>query len=190
MSVPIERAKSFEEAVAPYECTVYFTCLGMMGNPHDAQDCAQEAMLKAYKSFSGFRGDSKLSTWLYTIASRCCLDSLHNRKENLSLDSLREAGWERADPTPSPYLQLEASERSRLLRLAIGELSPMFRQAITLCDIQELSYEQAAEIIACPVGTIRSRLNRARMTLKKILKTNPELFSTNESLIDERRETV
>ena len=81
-------AQAFEAAVAPYERQVYFTCLRIMGNPQDAEDCAQEAMLKAYHAFAGFRGDSKASTWLYTIATRCCMDALRRRREVVSLDSL------------------------------------------------------------------------------------------------------
>ena len=76
MSIFRKDADAFEQAVAPYERQVYFTCLRMMGNRQDAEDCAQEAMLKAYKNFSSFRGDSKLSTWLYTIATRCCTVTL------------------------------------------------------------------------------------------------------------------
>ncbi|NLA53460.1 MAG: sigma-70 family RNA polymerase sigma factor [Clostridiales bacterium] len=190
MSLSADQAKSFEAAVAPFERQVFFTCLGMMGNSQDAQDCAQETMLKAYRSYGKFRGESKLSTWLYTIASRCCLDALNKNKEIVSLEALREKGWEKEDPAPSPYLQLEESERKHSLRRAISLLNSEQQQVIVLCDLQGLSYAEAAEIIDCPVGTVKSRLNRARIALKDILTAKTELFSANESLIDERRETL
>ena len=190
MSLITYGAKTFEDAVAPFEQQLYFICLGMMGNVQDAQDCAQEAMFKAFKHYSKFRREAKLSTWLYTIASRCCIDVLNKKRETVSLDKIREEGWEKEDSSPSPYFQLEEAERSHLLRLAISSLPCEQRQVIVLCDLQGLSYEQAAEIIECPLGTVRSRLNRARTALKNKLKKNTELFSTEESLIDERRETV
>ena len=190
MSLSADQAKSFEEAVSPFERQVFFTCLGMMGNTQDAQDCAQETMLKAYNNYSKFRGEAKLSTWLYTIASRCCLDALNKKKEIVSLEALREKGWEKEDPAPSPYLQMEETERKHSLRRAIAELNSEQRQVIVLCDIQSLTYAQAAEIIDCPIGTVRSRLSRARIELKNILTAKTELFSSNESLIDERRETL
>ena len=190
MSLSPEYTKSFEDAVAPYERQVFFTCLGIMGNPQDAQDCAQDTMLKAFKNYSKFRNEAKLSTWLYSIASRSCMDALRKRKDIVSLDQLYEAGWEKQALEPSPYLQMEESERNRLLRQAIESLPAEHRQVVVLCDMQGLTYVQAAEVINCPVGTVRSRLNRARLALKNKLSTNMELFSPEASLIDERRETV
>ena len=161
-----------------------------MCNVQDAQDCAQETMLKAFRGYSKFNWDAKLSTWLYTIASRCCLDALHKKKEIISLEALREKGWEKEDPAPSLYLQLEESERKHLLRLAISSLNNEHKQVIVLCDLQGISYTQASDIIGCPLGTVRSRLSRARSALKQILTVSTELFSANKSLIDERRETL
>lgn len=183
------KADSFEDAVKPFERQIYYTCLGMMGNPDDAQDCAQEAILKAYKNFSTFRGAAKFGTWLHTIAARCCLDALHKKNDVLSLETLREEGWEPTDNAPSLYVQFEEEERRQLLRKAIQKLTVEQKQVIVLCDLQGFSYIQTAEILNCPIGTVRSRLNRARISLKNILK-NTELFSTEDGLIDERRETV
>lgn len=182
-------AQAFEAAVAPYERQVYFTCLRIMGNPQDAEDCAQEAMLKAYHAYAGFRGDSKASTWLYTIATRCCMDALRRRREVVSLDSLREDGWEAQSEEPSPYLALEEGERKRLLGEAITHLPEEHRVVLTLCDLQGLSYEEAAGVIGCPLGTVRSRLNRARAGLRQALSAGGELFQDNLRPIDERRES-
>lgn len=189
MSIFRKNANAFEEAVAPYERQVYFTCLRMMGNVQDAEDCAQEAMLKAYKSFSSFRGESKLSTWLYTIASRCCMDALRARKEAVSLNELQEAGWEKEDESPSPYLQLEEAQRKEALQMAITHLPHDQRLTLVLCDLQGLSYEEAAQTMDCPAGTVKSRLSRARTALKKILSQQMELFEPTGRPIDERGKT-
>ncbi len=187
---PIETMQTrFERLVAPLERQVYFTCLRMMGNPQDAEDCAQESLLKAWRAFSGFRGDSKPSTWLYTITTRCCLDALKRRRDPVSLDALGEEGWEVADEGPSPYLKLEEAERKRLLQHAIGLLGPEQRAALVLCDLQGLSYQDAADAMNCPIGTVRSRLGRARAALKIILSKEGELFVQQGSPISERRET-
>ncbi len=189
MSIFRKNADAFEEAAAPYERQIYFTCLRMMGNPQDAEDCAQEVMLKAFKSFSAFRGKSKFSTWLYTIAVRCCMDALRVRKNDLSLNELQEAGWEKADEGPSPYLQLETAERKRALERGISRLPDDQRFALVLCDLQGMSYDEAASAMECPVGTVKSRLNRARAALKNILSCDPELFSSLQRPNDERGKT-
>lgn len=182
-------AQAFEAAVAPWERQVYFTCLRIMGNRQDAEDCAQEAMLKAYQAFSGFRGESKVSTWLYTIAARCCMDALRRRRDMVSLDSLREVGWEAEGDKPSPYLQLEQAERRRLLGEAIGRLPAEHRLVLTLCDLQGMSYEEAARAMDCALGTVKSRLSRARAGLKQLLTADGELFHDNMRPMDEGRES-
>lgn len=189
MSIFRRNADAFEEAAAPYERQIYFTCLRMMGNQQDAEDCAQEAMLKAYKSFSAFRGKSKFSTWLYTIAVRCCMDALRARKDELSLSELQDSGWDKADEGPSPYLQLETAERKRALERGISRLPDDQRLALVLCDLQGMSYEEAASAIDSPIGTVKSRLNRARSALKNILSSDTELFSSLQRPNDERGKT-
>lgn len=181
-------ADRFIRLVSPHERQLYFLCYHMMGNQQDAEDCAQEAMLKAYRAFDRFRGDSKLSTWLYTIASRVCTDLLRKRKELVSLDSLREEGFEASSDEPSPYMSLEAGERRRLLQEAIQRLPAQQRQVVVLCDLNGLSYEEAAAALDCPVGTVRSRLSRGRQELKRILSQDRELFVQDLRPNVERRE--
>ncbi len=183
-----DQARVFEDLVAPCERQVYFTCLGMMGNAQDAQDCAQETLLKAFKGFGDFRKDAKVSTWLYTIAARCCTDALRRRHETISLERLQDEGFDPPGDAPSPYLALEASERKRLLREALQQLPYEHRQPIVLCDLQGLSYEEAAQALALPLGTVKSRLNRARAALKGLLSKNAELFVLKTRPTDERRE--
>jgi RNA polymerase sigma-70 factor (ECF subfamily) len=183
-----DQARVFEDLVAPCERQVYFICLGMMGNEQDAQDCAQETMFKAYRGFANYRKESKVSTWLYTISTRCCTDALRRRHEAVSLEQLQDEGFDPPGDTPSPYLALEASERKRLLREALQQLPFDHRQTIVLCDLQGLTYEETALALVLPLGTVKSRLNRARAALKIILLKNSELFSLKTRPNDERRE--
>ena len=188
MSDNDDQALAFETLVAPCERQVYFTCLGMMGNAQDAQDCAQETLVKAFRGFSGFRNDAKVSTWLYSIATRCCTDALRRRHEAVSLEQLQEEGFDPPGDDPSPYLQLEAGERRRLLREALQRLPYEHRQPVVLCDLQGLSYDEAAQALGIPLGTVKSRLSRARTALKNILSKNAELFQLRARPTDERRD--
>lgn len=183
-----KQADAFEKMAAPCERQVYFTCLRILGNQQDAEDCAQETMLRAFRAFSSFREESKFSTWLYTIATRVCMDFLRARKGVLSLDALKDEGWEQADEGPSPYLLLEQSARKELLGKALQLLPEHARAAVVLCDLQGISYEEAAQALDIPVGTLRSRLSRARNGLQKILSQQAELFISPARPIDERRE--
>ncbi len=182
------KAERFERMMAPHERQVYHVCLNMMGQAQDAEDCAQEAMLKAFRSLDSFRGDASFSTWAYAIATRTCLDALRKRKEVYSLDLLREDGFDVPDAAPDAYARLEDKERRRLLRLAIGRLPPDFRAAQVLVDVQGLSYPEAAEALELPLGTVKSRVHRARLALQQILLKDRELFAPASRLKDERRE--
>ena len=179
---------AFEEAVAPYERQIYFTCLRIMGNTYDAEDCAQESLLRAFRAFLSFRGDAKLSTWLYTIAARVCMDALRAKRPEASLEELSEAGWEQEDEAPSPHSLLEEKERKAALGKALDELPDIFRTVMVLCDLQGLSYEEAAQSLSVPIGTVRSRLNRARGMLYKKLLAGGELISPENRPNDERRD--
>lgn len=149
----------------------------MLGNEQDAQDCAQEAMLRAFQAFDAFRGDAAFSTWLVRIAMNCCRDFLRKQKDVLSLEAMGEAtGFEAADRGSGPYQQLEERERLRLLRAAFQKIKPEYRQLIVLRDMQGLSYEELAEAADLSLGTVKSRLNRARKELCKILSEHGELF--------------
>lgn len=185
----MEKAARFEALAAPLERQVYFTCLGMMGNPQDAEDAAQEAMLKAFRGFSGFRGDAKFSTWMYSIATRTCLDLLRKRREIYSLDLLLEEGAEPVDEGPDAYSILEARERKAALKTAIAKLPPEFRAALVLTDLQGLPYQEAAQVLDIPLGTVKSRVNRARNALRSMLAEHGELFGTGVRHTGERRET-
>lgn len=180
--------EKFEQLILPLEKKVYFTCLQLMGNREDAEDCAQEALLKAYRNFSSFKGQSKFSTWLYTVVTRVCLDALRRRKEVFSLDEMLEEGYEPSSGEAEAYLKLEEKERKALLQEALREIPPDFRLALVMIDLQGLSYQETAGILSLPEGTVKSRLYRARKMLQGLLMKNRELFLSEPRLNDERRE--
>lgn len=181
------KAARFEELIAPLEKKVYFTCLHLMGKREDAEDCAQEALLKAYQKLDSFDGKSQFSTWLYTLVTRVCLDALRKRRDVFSLDALQEQGFEPEDQQMEAYLLLEEKERKAALKEALNELPVDFRAALVLVDLQGLKYQEAAQALDIPEGTAKSRVARARGMLKKILLTRRELFTGEGRLNDERR---
>lgn len=175
------QAEAFEALAAESEKSVYAVCCHMMGNSEDAMDCAQEAMLRAYRAFPSFRGDAKGSTWLIRIAMNVCLDEIRKRKKVVSLDEMREkTGFDPPDrKAAGPQEILEAKERKRLLTEAMKKLPEDARALIILRDMQQLSYDEIAQILSLPLGTVKSRLSRARDKLSEILQKSSELFSSH-----------
>ena len=182
-------AAAFEALVGPHERRVYLTCLKLMGNEADAGDCAQEALLRAYRAMSGYRSEARLETWLYRIAYNVCLDALRRRKRTAaeSLDALSEGGFTPRDRGPTPYAALERKERLALLRRGIDALPEEMRTALLLSQVEHLGYEEIARITQAPVGTVKSRINRARQKLQELLLDQAELFPGIRVQRDERR---
>lgn len=173
------RAEEFEEIASEHENRVYRMCYHMMGNQQDAMDCAQEAMLRAFRSFPSFRRESGAATWLTRIAMNVCVDELRKRKKVLSLDELREkSGFDVADAAPGAYARLEEKERIVILRESLQKLPDEVRQLIVLRDMEGMSYDEMAALLEIPLGTVKSRINRAREKLCKILNQSSELFSS------------
>lgn len=169
----------FERLAAEQERAVYAVCYHMTGSREDAQDCAQEAMLRAFRAFDSFRGEASFSTWITRIAMNACTDFLRKRRNVVSLDAMRQdQGFDPPDASPGAYALLEEKERKRLLREALGLLPEDLRQMIVLRDIQGRSYEEIGEIMHIPLGTVKSRVSRAREKLSLILKKSSELFSS------------
>lgn len=180
--------ETFEKEAAACERQVYFTCLHLMGRREDAEDCAQEAMLRAFRAFSSFKGNAKFSTWMHTIAVRVCMDALHKRRDSVSLDEMNDAGLDAPDDlAKSPYMALEQKERTRILHEALGNMPDGYRAAVALCDLERMPIEQAARAAGVPEGTMKSRLFRGRRLLQKLLLKNAELFVSKPCLIDEGR---
>ena len=174
-----QKPPAFEQLAASMEEQVYKTCYHMMGHREDAADCAQETMLRAYRSFASFRRESSFSTWIIRIAINVCTDELRKRRNVASLEEMRESrGFDPPDPGKSAYLQLEEKERRRLLYQALDQLPPDSRALIVMRDFRNLSYEEIAAVQNLPLGTVKSRISRAREKLSELLKNNAELFSS------------
>ncbi len=170
---------AFREMVRTYGQRVYNLVFRMLGNREEAEDLAQEVFVTVFKSIDGFRGDSKLSTWIYRIAVNHC----KNRHKYLArrmvharapLDAAdRDAAGRDGGPTMALQAQisqpdklLEGLQLEEALQREIAALDEEQRLLIVLRDVQGLSYQEIASITALPEGTVKSRLHRARMTLK------------------------
>lgn len=169
---------AFSELMAKHEKRMYAVALRMCANREDAQDCLQDAMIRIYRSISGFKGQSSFATWVYRITMNTCLDELRKRKSRqaTSLDTLVESGYSPTDGINTPEKQAISSEQRRVLDGAIAELPEDMRSAIVLRDIQGFSYEEIAQMQDANIGTIKSRISRGREKLRQILRENAELF--------------
>lgn len=176
--------EAFEELIFKYQHKVYSLAYRYMGNEEDASDMAQEAVLRAYRSLRSFKGDSSFSTWLYRITTNVCLDELRRRKRSVHIISLdeplatadgEEMEREITDTSPAVDVVYEQKELARQLEALIATLKPDHKTVIILRDIMDLTYEEIAEVLQCSVGTVKSRISRAREILRKKL-VSKELF--------------
>jgi RNA polymerase sigma-70 factor (ECF subfamily) len=161
-------ASAFEEFVTAYQHRVFGVALRMLGNAAEAQDVAQEAFLRAHRGLAEFRGDARLSTWLYAIVSRLCLNRLAGTERRLARHG-EETLARLPDTGPGPDQAFERGELEEALHRAIAELPDERRIVVVLRDVEGLAYEEIAEVLELPVGTVRSRLHRARLDLKEKL---------------------
>jgi RNA polymerase sigma-70 factor (ECF subfamily) len=165
---------AFDELVVRHEDRVYNMALRMLGQPDDALDLAQEVFLAAYRALDGFEAKAAFSTWLYRVTVNRCRDELrrratvkHTRPRPLSVDA------DPPDPPAhgaSPADLAVARESEALVAAAIAELPEEAREALVLRDVEGLAYEEIASVLDVPVGTVRSRLNRARTLLRDRLR--------------------
>jgi len=158
---------AFEEFVLRYQDRIYTLCRYMLGSVHDAEDAAQDVFIKAFRGLRDFRpGSAGLYTWLYRIAVNTCTD-YRRRPFFASLFGGDEEGDEtRIEPVsdaPSPERLYEAKETSLALRAALNRLSSKLRTVIILKEVEGLSYEEIAEVLDISIGTVKSRISRARV---------------------------
>jgi RNA polymerase sigma-70 factor (ECF subfamily) len=160
----------FEELVRRYDKRLFNVMYGLTGDYHDALDLTEEAFIRAMKAYPRFRGDSDPFTWLYRIALNV-LKRAHRKRARRS-----ELWREHQDSDPSPTTDTRTGERAVLLkerahmvRRAIAELPPVFREAITLRYIDEMSYEEISAAAGCSIGTVKSRISRAKTMLAERL---------------------
>lgn len=163
---------AFGDLVGRYQDRLFNTMLRIAGNRDDAADAVQDAFVQAYVKLESFRGESQFFTWLYRIAMNVALTRRRRRRPAMSLDAAKEAaGDEPMDHAPSPDDRLQADERAEQVHAALAELGDQHRKILVLREMEGCSYEAIAEILELPVGTVRSRLFRARLQLRDRLRT-------------------
>ncbi len=177
---------SFEKLIESHQKKVYNIAYRMMGNNEDALDAAQEALIKVYKSLGTFREESSFSTWVYRITANVCLDQLRkrNRINTVSMQNTvvlddGEVEVQIEDNNFNPDVILEKNELRRSIVDAINHLNEDQRLVIILRDINGCSYEEIASILKCSLGTVKSRISRARNALKDLLTNEREQLSQN-----------
>lgn len=176
--------EAFELLIEKHQKKVFNIALRMIGNYDDASELAQEVFIRVFKSIRSFKEESSFSTWIYRITANVCLDEIRKRKNKnfVSLDDdlkLDDGDVKRQvmDPEPTPEILAEKNETRKIVNEAIQSLPADHRIVIALRDIQGFSYDEISKIVNCPVGTVKSRINRARQTLREILKARMELLN-------------
>lgn len=175
--------KAFDTLIRNYEKRVYNLAYRLSGHYDEANDISVDAFIRVFQALRLFRGDANFSTWLFRIVTNVYLDRRKRtrNKQHLSLEEyieLEENSVARQveDPAPTPAMRAEASERKDLMQQAINSLPDYQRAMIVLYHTEGLSYDEIAEVMALPIGTVKSRLNRARLTLREKLEPLKELF--------------
>ena len=162
---------AFEGLVRKYQDRLYNTLIHVTGSTHDAEEVTQEAMLRAYTRLDSFRGGSSFYTWLYRIAFNVSVSRERRKRPRHSLDETREqTGMDPVDGAEQPDAVAEQSERARQMNAALSELSEEYRNILVLREFEDQDYDTIASILEIPVGTVRSRLYRARTMLRDRLK--------------------
>jgi RNA polymerase sigma-70 factor, ECF subfamily len=166
------KTAAFGELISRYQDRLFNTVLRLVDNAEDARDVVQEAFLHAYQSLHSFKGDSLFFTWLYRIAVNTAISM--KRKQRRAL-RIQPTGDEKKtidplDPSESnrPGHAIEMAEEERKVHEALGKLSAEHRAVLVMKDMEGMKYEEMAEILGVPVGTIRSRLHRARLEMRDV----------------------
>ena len=183
---------AFEQLVRLHEKKVYGLCLRMCGNAEDAAEAAQDTFLALWRGLDGFRQEAALSTWLYRLASNVCIDLLRRGRrtvEGVSLDD-EEQHFEVSDRAPTPEQHVERQETQRLVSEALAALPPDYRQVLVLRELHQLSYAEICEVTALELGTVKSRINRARTLLRNYLAASGNFFEISSSKVTECNRSV
>ncbi len=171
---------AFDKLVLKHTKRVFNLCFRLLGDYEEANDSAQETFIRVYRALRKFRFEAAFSTWLYRIAVNTCKNKLKSaayrqKKRTVSWDnpisSHSPTVLEVQEESQSPAIELEKKERMRVIQEAINALPPEHKEVVTLRDIEGLSYEEIAEITGLSLGTVKSRLARARSDLRKRLRS-------------------
>ena len=166
---------AFKFLVDTYQDRVYNTAIGILQNAEDAEDVAQEVFVKVYRAIQNFKGESKLSTWLYRIATTGALDVLRSRKSKKRFGLVQRLFGGGNDPVHElpdfihPGVTLERKENAAMLFKAISELPENQKVAFTLHKLEDLSYQEVSEVMKTSVAAVESLMHRAKQNLRKIL---------------------
>jgi RNA polymerase sigma-70 factor (ECF subfamily) len=165
---------AYELIVKRYKNQLLNFVYRFLNNQEEAEDVVQETFLRVFRNRFAYTRVAKFSTWIYTIAGNLARTELRRRKRR-RLFSLTDMGvedrdYEIADDVLNPETQANSTLQEEIIQREISKLSPKFREVIILRDVQELSYEEISKIIRVPIGTVKSRVNRARLRLQNRLK--------------------
>jgi len=188
----VERARrgdqdAFERLVVDNQNRVYGLALRLSGSREEAADLAQEAFVKAWQGLEKFQGESSFATWIYRLTTNVCIDHLRRKKRReevepaVSLDD-PDSGWaEPADWEGDPQRQLERTERGQALARGLDRLPRWQRQILVLRELSGLSYQEIGTALDLDLGTVKSRIARARLALRKILLEDGNFFQEGPS---------
>lgn len=172
LAVHMGRIREFERVMLPHLEAAYGLARWILRHPHDAEDAVQEALLKAYRSFDNYAGGSA-QAWLLAIVRNTCLTALSRRKREGKVVALHDTLDDRVltlpDPAPLADARLVAEEERRRVHAALFALPTQFREVLVLREFNDLGYREIAGIVGAPVGTVMSRLSRARERLHALL---------------------
>ena len=175
--------KAYADLLESYREPVYYMLLKMTRSTMDADDLTIEAFGKAFKSLSEYSPEYAFSTWLFRIATNNCIDFIRkNRNQTVSMDGERDNGQKNADfelrnmasESTSPEEQMISDQQKIYIRNIVSKLKPSYRKLVEMRYFYELSYDEIAQIMNMPLGSVKAKLFRARILLQEIIKQNPQ----------------
>jgi RNA polymerase sigma-70 factor (ECF subfamily) len=176
---------AFGGLVRRYQDRLYNSIARVCGCGEEAEDVVQEALIQAFLKLGTFRGRSAFYTWLYRIAFNTAMSRARRRKPTVSLEHVRDmVGTEPIDPAGTPDMPMEQQERSEQVQAALDRLSTEHRVVLVLREMDEFSYDEISEMLQLPVGTVRSRLHRARLQMRDVMTQH---FSEEDAINDEEK---
>ncbi len=168
---------AFEQLMTPLEKMVWRICWHYTGEREAASDCGQDTMVRIWKNLGNYRGDCAFETWVYRVAANCCIDFLRKKKRDRSesIEPLKEQGFDPPDPKADTEEQAVREDEHARLRECIARLPEEQQEALVMTQLEGVSYEAAAARLGVSEGTVKSRVNRAKVKLKEWLSEQGEL---------------
>lgn len=162
---------AFAQLVQRYQRQVFNLVYRMLQEYEEASEITQETFLAAWQGLPSFRGDARFSTWLYRVAYNCSLKQLESRKRDRALQAALQTEIESSNDAGREYAEFEAHDRQAMIQEHLSNLPAKYRIVLILRHLQEMTYEEMAEILTMPIGTIKTHLFRARNLLKERLQS-------------------